>query len=127
MIIILLISFLLKYTSCVTAHHVININELNGPNTKLNTTLKISSPLRIFSKIVFSSYVGLTITADGTNVTTLVCTSSGKTGLNFSNTTTLTLSNFSISKCGISVHYPNTTAMFMVAVLVEECHSINIT
>ena len=78
-------------------------------------------------KIVFSSYVGLTITGDGPNVTTLVCTSSGKTGLNFSNTTTLTLSNFSISKCGISVHYPNTTAMFMVAVLVEECRSINIT
>ena len=62
-----------------------------------------------------------------TNVTTLVCTSSGKKGLNFSNTTTLTLSNFSISKCGISVHYPNTTATFMVAVLVEECRSINIT
>ena len=148
-IIILLISFLLKYTSCVTPHLVININELNGtnsppclngitacksfeyvanePDTKRNVTLKISSPLKISSKIVFSSYVGLTITGDGPSVTTLVCTSSGKTGLNFSNTTTLTLSIFSISKCGLSVHYLNTTVTFMVAVLVEECHSINIT
>ena len=131
------------------SYHVIIINELNGtnspsclngiiacklfeyvanePNTKRNVTLKISSPLKISSKIAFSSYVGLTITGDGPNVTTLVCTSSGKTGLNFSNTTILTLSNFSISKCGLSVHYPNTTATFMVAVLVEECHSINIT
>ena len=82
-IIILLISFLLKYTSCVTPHLVININELNGisspscldgitacksieyvanePNTKRNITLKISSPLKIPSKIVFSSYVGLNV------------------------------------------------------------------
>ena len=100
-IIILLISFLLKYTSCVTPHHVININELNGtnsppclngiaackslayvanePHTKRNVTLKISFPLKISSKIVFSSYVGLTIIGDGPNVATLVCTSSGKT------------------------------------------------
>ena len=148
-IIILLISFLLKYTSCVTPHHVININELNGTNllsclngiaackslayvanethTKRNVTLKISSPLKISSNIAFSSYVGLTIIGDGPNVTTLVCTSSVKTGLNFSNTTTLTLSDFSISKCGIFVQYLNTTATFMVAVLVEECRGINIT
>ena len=129
-IIILLISFLLKYTSCVTPHHIINTNELNAPpclngiaackllayiakdpHTKRNVTLKISSPPKISLKIVFCSYVGLTITGDGPNVTTLVCTSSGKTGLNFSSTTTLTLSKLQHLQvwnlCTLSKHYSN--------------------
>ena len=96
--------------------------------SKDNIILEIKSSLiNITNRIKFCQFRNITIRGDGADNTTLTCADNEDKGsIEFHNSTGITLSQLSITSCGMNFDMPNIQAKFSTALYFNKSHHVNI-
>ena len=98
----------------------------NGPKDNIILEIK-SSLIDITNRIKFCQFRNITIRGDGADNTTLTCAANENKGsIEFHNSTGITLSQLSITSCGMNFDMPNKQAKFSTALYFNKCHHVNI-
>ena len=98
----------------------------NGPKDNIILEIK-SSLINITNRIKFCQFRNITIRGHGADNTTLTCAANEDKGsIEFHNSTGITLSQLSITSCGMNFDMPNKQAKFSTALYFNKCHHVNI-